>query len=217
MDLYFDKFVSEITNNVTDEIRKYIEAAYQRGYNSRVLEEEIIFYKNPQIKIGVNRWFKYNYGAECESDMCWGNNAGGSILSYAQACKIPYMRLPTKEEFEKMCNSQNIVGKYNKALDGRIWNERLLIGELSFYHITTYDDKIIGLYPDCQENAYVHIWLGDSHDDKAMTAKFRLNSNSTEVLHGQHSFSVEQPEYIEVDKTCLLNAHFIFCKEDKVE
>lgn len=209
----FSIFTQSIPENTPEIIRRQIIDAYESGYRDRVCQEEYIFLRNKTIFINGHFWQKLNYGATCETDLAFGRYASGIRMNYYQADNIPYFRLPTKEEFLNLYNNTEHFGHFNLASDGRTWNERLSIGELSFYQIGLLPQELKSIYIETDKCVYVHCWLKDRiSNDTALSVLFHIYPSKKGVLPGPHTCKISGPQFIEVPKTCLLDAHFIYNK-----
>lgn len=203
-------FERNLNQEYSCELKTRLKQAYLDGYNKRVSEERF-FFNNIIVHAGGNDWYRYNYGAVRERDCCHGDDAGGWDLTYNDATHIPYMRLPTKDEFMNLYNSEAVIGKYNLATDGRIWNARVCIGEIKFYE--SRQGKPCSFTKNLNTPYHSQIWLSEEDGNQALSVAIGLVIDTNSQKAQEYTCKLTPPHFVMIPKESKLNAHFIFDRE----
>ena len=195
-------------SNIEDTMLRNV---FLSGYRARIAQEWI-YLDNPISRstfIRDNkdfRWMRYNIGTAYESDMSFGQYARGLLLKFDAAKCIPFLRLPIKEDIEKLVKMCTGVAKRNLSSNGNWYNMRAVYRlkeevVASFYFTGRYIEN----HKDLDGDFFSQVWLADeANEGKAWTAVFPMlfQGNGDDGI-------VLKPKYIEVDKEELHCAHYI--------
>lgn len=202
----FSRFMKKVDYVKID---KLLLEAYVKGYTARLKEEETLR-KNPVVRMMGRDWFKYNYGATAAADRDLGQFMYGELLSWDEANKIPFCKLPQKEQFEELLEKGEKVIKFNVGLEKeRTWNNRMVLSlegeEITFSYGAGLKNGRPIWEPSCGM-----FWLADEVDeDKALAVVFEYDIPKKERKVDNYTTPVKSVTYHEFDKSIKMHAHFL--------
>lgn len=203
------------TNNCLEDLRiealNNLDKVYCQGYMDG------IGFAIKQLGI-TNLWCKYNYGATSETDHYCRMEADGTYLTYNEAKNVPYLRLPSKCDFEELFSNHRIEGKFNVSHKsvGLPFNVRMKAysyadnREISFYNGFFYDNNDV-LHSELDDKylGCVRVWLKEEISEiEALTALVFIHRIN--YKHGgEFTVGCTSPIYESLPKSYKVKAHFI--------
>lgn len=190
-------------------IDKMLLDAYVKGYTARLKEEEILR-KNPVVRLLGVDWFKYNHGATAEADRNFGSLMYGQLLNWDEANRIPFCKLPRKEQFEELLEKGEISIKFNVGLEKkRTWNNRMVLSlegeEITFSYGAGHKNG-----RPVWEPSSGMFWLADEVDeDNALAVVFEYDIPKQERKVDNYTVPVKSVSYHKFDKSVSMHAHFL--------